>query len=190
MGDTKHLLINLILYGLLPLWGITGFIDWCCHRATRVESTSGVKESLIHSLMGVQLAVPILLCLLFEINSLILLICVFMWLLHEVVAHWDVHYASPLRRISIWEVHVHNYMATVPLYLLMLIVVINWDVAIKTVSLQWSGEFTFNRLATPHGNDTYLPRYLAFMAVFCVFPYLEENIRCIRYAIRHPLFRP
>jgi hypothetical protein len=93
--DERHLLINLILYGLLPLWGIAGFIDWCCHRATKVESTSGLKESLIHSLMGIQLGIPILLCLLFEINVLILLICVAMWLLHEVVAHWDVHYASP-----------------------------------------------------------------------------------------------
>jgi hypothetical protein len=42
MAEEKHLLINLILYGLLPLWGIAGFIDWCCHRATRVESTSAV----------------------------------------------------------------------------------------------------------------------------------------------------
>jgi hypothetical protein len=182
MPDTNHLLVNLILYGLLPLWGISGFIDWCCHRATHVESTSGIKESLIHSLMGVQLAVPILLCLMFEINVLILLICVLMWLLHEIVAHWDVRYATPLRRISIWEVHVHNYMATVPLYLLMLIVVINWDVSLKTVTLQWGGGFTLHALATPHGTNAYLPSYLAFMAAFCVFPYLEENIRCIRHA--------
>ena len=57
MSDTKHLLINLILYCLLPLWGITGFVDWCCHRATHVEQTSGLKESLLHSLMGVQLGI-------------------------------------------------------------------------------------------------------------------------------------
>jgi hypothetical protein len=182
MSDTKHLLINLILYCLLPLWGISGFIDWCCHRATHVERTSGLKESLLHSLMGVQLGIPILLCLLFEVNVLILLICVFTCLLHEVVAHWDVSYATPLRRISIWEVHVHNYMATVPLYLLMLIVVINWDVALRTVTLDWSGQLALDRLATPQGGPAYLWGYLTFMAVLCVFPYLEENIRCLRYA--------
>jgi uncharacterized membrane protein YedE/YeeE len=76
MSDTRHLLINLILYGLLPLWGVSGFIDWCCHRATHVERTSGIKESILHSLMGVQLGIPILLCLLFEINVLVLLVCV------------------------------------------------------------------------------------------------------------------
>ena len=84
MTATNQLLMNLILYGLLPLWGIAGFIDWCCHRATRVERTSGLKESLIHSLMGVQLGIPIILCLLFEVNVLVLLICILMWLMHEV----------------------------------------------------------------------------------------------------------
>jgi hypothetical protein len=182
MADTKHLLINMILYGLLPVWGIAGFIDWTCHRATHVERTSGLKESLIHSLMGLQLGIPILLCLIFQVNVLILLICALMCVLHEIVAHWDVHYASPLRRISIWEVHVHNYMATVPLYLFMLIVIINWDVAVKAVTLQWSGQFTLDRLVSPPGSAAYLPEYLVFMSVLCVFPYIEENLRCLRYA--------
>jgi hypothetical protein len=182
MADTNHLLINLILFGLLPLWGVSGFIDWCCHRATHVERTSGVKESLIHSLMGVQLGIPILLCLLFRINVLVLLICIAMWLMHEIAAHWDVHYAAPRRTISIWEVHVHNYMATVPLYLLMLILVLNWGVARQLVSLNWAGQLTLTRLQVPQGGGGYLPAYLAFMTVLCVFPYLEENIRCLRYA--------
>lgn len=182
MADTNHLLINLILYGLLPLWGIAGFLDWCCHRATHVETTSGLKESLVHSLMGVQLGIPIILCLMFEINVLILEICFVMWVLHELVAHWDVRYAAPLREISIWEMHVHNYLATVPLYLFMLIVVLNWDVAMKAITLDWEGQFAFTRVRAPHGSDSYLPGYLLFMAVLCVFPYVEENLRCFRHA--------
>lgn len=179
---TNQLLVNLILYGLLPLWGIAGFIDWCCHRATRVEATSGIKESLIHSLMGVQLAIPILLCLLFEVNVLILGICALTWLLHECIAHWDVHYSAPLRRISIWEVHAHNYLATLPLYLLMLIVVLNWDVVERALTFDWSGQFTLTRLPKPHGSPQYLAHYLLFMAALCVAPYLEENLRCLRHA--------
>lgn len=162
--------------------GHRGFIDWCCHRATRVESTSGLKESLIHSLMGVQLGIPILLCLLFEINVLVLLVCVAMWLMHEFAAHWDVHYATPRRHISIWEVHVHNYMATVPLYLLMLIVILNWDVAVKAATFDWSGQMTLRLLEKRPGGSGYLPAYLTFMAILCVFPYLEENIRCLRHS--------
>ena len=45
--ETKELLVNLILFGLLPLWGISGLIDWACHRATNIETTSGLRESLM-----------------------------------------------------------------------------------------------------------------------------------------------
>ena len=106
----NQLLITLLLSGQLPLWGITGLIDWCCHRATHIETTSGLKESLIHSVMGIQLGIPIVLTLVFYVNVTVLLICIAAWLMHEFVAHWDVHYSAPKREISIWEVHVHNYM--------------------------------------------------------------------------------
>ena len=184
MPDSNQLLVNLILYGILPLWGICGFIDWCCHRATRIEETSGIKESLVHSLMGVQLGVPIVLGLMFKVNILVLIIFFIAWLSHEVVAHWDVHYSAPLRRISIWEVHVHNYMATIPLYLLMLVVILNWDVVMSAVAGNWKGQFKFERPETPRGSAGYLAGYLSFMTVLCVFPYLEENIRCLRAAMR------
>lgn len=185
MPTTDQLLVYLILYGLLPLWGITGFIDWCCHRATGIERTSGVKESVIHLLMGVQLGIPIVLCIVFYVNVLILLICFLAFLCHEVVAHYDVYYSAPLRRISIWEVHVHNYMATIPLYLLMLIMVLNWEVVLKLVSFDWAGQFELSRVPTPHGGSNYLRGYLAFMAALCVFPYLEEFFRCLREARRN-----
>jgi hypothetical protein len=180
MPSTDQLLINLILYGLLPLWGITGFIDWCCHRATGIERTSGLRESLVHSLMGVQLGIPIVLCLVFEVNVLILLVCVAAFLAHEFVAHYDVHYSAPRRHISIWEVHVHNYMATIPLYLLMLVAVINWEVVLQLLRFEWQGGFELRPVDAPHGSDGYLRGYLIFMTLLCVLPYLEENLRCYR----------
>jgi hypothetical protein len=182
MRTTDDLLVKLILYGLLPLWGIAGLFDWVCHRATRIERTSGLKESLMHSLMGVQLGIPIILCLIFRINVLILILCTLAWMSHEAVAHWDVYYATPHRRISIWEVHVHNYMATIPLYLLMLILVINWDTAVKLFTWNVSGELALRRLSAPQGGSRYLPEYLLFMTAVCVLPYIEENVRCLRSA--------
>jgi hypothetical protein len=184
MPSTNELLINLILYGLLPLWGVTGFIDWCCHRATRIEHTSGLRESLIHSVMGIQLGIPILLGLIFEINVLVMLICLVAFLLHEFAAHYDVHYSAPRRHISIWEVHVHNYMATIPLYLLMLIAVLNWDVVKLLISLQWSGQMGLTPLSAPLGHPGYVHAYLLLMGVLCVVPYMEENLRCLRAALR------
>lgn len=185
MLTTNQLIINLILYGLLPLWGITGCIDWYCHRATDIENTSGLQESLIHSMMGVQLGIPILLLLVFQVNVSLLLIACAAWLMHEFVAHWDVHYSAPKRHISIWEVHVHNYMSTVPLFLLMLIAVMNWDMVINMVTLDWAGHMKFERIQNPHGSPAYLKWYLAFMAVTCVLPYVEENIRCLRVHLKN-----
>jgi hypothetical protein len=182
--ETNQLLINLILYGLLPLWGITGFIDWCCHRATHIETTSGLKESLIHSAMGAQLGIPIVLSIMFYINVSVLLICIAAWLLHEFIAHWDVHYSAPKREISIWEVHVHNYMATIPLYLLMLIVVMNWEMFMNLITFNWEGHMQFQRMATPHGSPVYLKYYLLFMAITCGLPYVEENFRCLRVYLK------
>lgn len=189
MNPVHDLLIDMILYGLLPLWGITGFIDWMCHRATRIEHTSGLRESLMHSLMGVQLGIPIVLCLVYRVNVLILLLCIAAWVAHELVAHFDVHYATPRRRISIWEVHVHNYMATIPLYLLMLIVIINWDVALRLLRLDLTGQMGLERLAERPGGSAYLRNYLVFMAVLCVAPYVEENLRCLRAALARPAQR-
>ena len=182
--DTNTLLINLILFGLLPLWGITGFIDWCCHRATKIETTSGLKESLLHTAMGIQVGIPILFAMLFYVNITVLLICFAAWFLHEFVAHYDVHYSAPKRHISIWEVHVHNYMATVPLYLLMLIIVINWDMFMNLITLNWAGHMKLQRIPNPHAGESYLPAYLAFMAITCVLPYAEENFRCLRVYLK------
>lgn len=185
MIDTTDLLINFLLFVLLPIWGIAGFCDWLCHRATHIESTSGLKESLLHSLMGLQLAIPILLCLNFRVNVLVLLICAGTWMLHELVAHWDVHYASPLRKISIWEMHAHNYLATLPMYMFITIVIINWPVFINLVSLQWAGNMGLVLFDARPGGDNYLAFYLLFMAVICVFPYMEENIRCLRVYLKN-----
>lgn len=182
--DTAQILINLLLFVFLPLWGIAGFIDWCCHRATDIEHTSGLKESLMHSVMGIQVGIPILMCLLYRVNVLVLLICFAAWLLHEVVAHWDVSYATGKRHISIWEMHAHSYLATLPLYMLALIAVVNWPVVVDLVTLNWQGQMQLTPMEYPHGGSWFLPTYLTFMAVLCVFPYLEENIRCLRSSLK------
>lgn len=176
--ETNILLVNLLLFVFLPLWGIAGFVDWCCHRATKIEHTSGLFESFLHSIMGIQIAIPILLCISFEVNVGILLICLAVWVLHEAVAHYDVHYAAPKRHISIWEMHAHSYLATLPLYMLSIIFVLNWDSVVKLVTFQWQGAFEFLPVADAHGGDNYLPIYLIFMSILCVFPYAEEFLRC------------
>lgn len=182
--DTSTLLINVMLYLFLPLWGIAGFVDWCCHRATKIEHTSGLKESLMHSLMGIQMGLPIVLCLLFQVNVLILLICIITWISHEIVAHHDVRFAAPRREISIWEMHAHTYLGSLPLYMLTSILVINWAQFKLLLTLQWSGNMSLVLMEDAHGTELYFPLYVTFMSVVCIFPYLEENLRCFNVYLK------
>lgn len=102
------------------------------------------------------------------------------WLLHEVIAHIDVRYAAPRREISIWEMHAHSYLSTLPIYMLLIISALNWPVVVQLINLDWQSNLNLKRVETPHGGGWYVPAYLTFMMVVCVFPYMEENIRCIR----------
>ena len=176
---TVSLLVNFLLYLFLPLWGIAGFVDWCCHRATNIEHTSGLRESFLHSLMGIQIAIPIAFCLLFQINVMILLICIATWFLHEWIAHEDVKLATPRREISIWEMHAHTYLGSLPLYMLVMILIINWPTFLKLITFDWQGQFSFNLVEQPHGGSGFIPLYTGFMFILCVIPYFEENLRCL-----------
>ena len=85
--DEATLVLNVMLYVLLPLWGIAGMLEWWCHRNTEIEKTSGLHEASIHCVMGVQIGIPVLLSLVFEVNVLIMLLCFAALIAHELVAH-------------------------------------------------------------------------------------------------------
>ena len=184
MAETNQLLVYLLLFVLLPIWSIAGFADWLCHRASHIETTSGLKESLMHSTMGLQVGIPIILCLQFEINVLVLLCCCAALLLHELVAHWDVHYASDIRHISVWEMHAHSYLATLPVFMLALVCIVNWPVFLQLITFDWQGHMSFNKLEDVPGGTAYFPIYMLGVFIFGFVPYLEENIRCLRVFLK------
>jgi len=64
------------------------------------------------------------------------------------------------------------------------IVVINWPEFTQLVSLDWAGGMTLQLVEEPHGSEKYLPFYILFMMIICVFPYIEENIRCLRVFLK------
>lgn len=178
---TELLILNLILFVILPLWGFSGLWDWWCHKKSNIASTSGLKESLIHAMMGLQIAIPMFLGIFFELTVLTYLIMVLFLISHEVFAHWDVRYSSPKREITIWEMHAHNYLATIPLYLIALISVLGWETVKDTFTLQWAGSFRFKLRDVPIGGDKYYVIYGIFITIVCGFPYVSELIRCWRH---------
>ena len=118
---------NVLMYFIMPLWLAAGFADWLCHRAAKIETTTGPKESLIHLLMFVEMAVPITAAIALEVNALVLLVMIVFWFAHELTGLWDVTYASSKRSISSIEQYVHTYLGLLPLTSLLLVVVLHWQ---------------------------------------------------------------
>lgn len=134
----------------------------------------------MHSAMGIQVGIPIILCLRFEVNVLVLLICFVAWVLHELVAHWDVHYANDLREITIWEMHAHSYLATLPLFMLATLSILHWDTLLNLLSLNWEGDMELISRTRYPGGYWYFSIYMAIVFVVGIVPYAEENWRCLR----------
>lgn len=180
-NDTEVLILNFILFVILPLWGFSGLFDWWCHKRSKIEETSGLKESLIHAAMGAQIGVAFILGIFFELTVLTYLVMFVCLVSHELIAHWDVRYSAPKRNITIWEMHAHNYLGTIPLYLFALISVLGWEVVVDTLTLNWSGNFNFQLRDVPIGGAQYYVVYGVFITLVCVFPYISEVLRCLRH---------
>ena len=117
---------GMLLYFVLPLWGLTGAADALCHRICRIEETSGVFETIIHLLMAAEIGAALLAAVFLELTGLVVVALLVLWALHDVTSYWDLHYASSRRFVPPWEQRVHDYLAVIPLLALVLVAVLNW----------------------------------------------------------------
>lgn len=115
-----------LLYFILPLWIAAGISDWFCHRHARIEANAGPKESVIHLLMLGEAGTAILAGVFFDVNSLILLVMLAAWVLHEVTGMWDLVYANGHREVNAVEQKVHDYLGVIPLLALSFVLMIHW----------------------------------------------------------------
>ena len=182
MPTVEEILHNMILFLFLPLWVLCGGMDYWCHRKTKIEENSGVKESLQHCLMGLQVGAPLFMVIYLEITVLVLLLCIVFFIWHEITAHRDLVYANDVRVISILEQHLHGYLATIPFFLLSVVFAYNWPTFIDLIQFNWAGGMSLAFRQDPVGPDNYMKWYASFMLIWAVIPYTEELIRCMRYA--------
>ena len=129
--------------------------------------------------------VPLWLGIFFEINVLVLLLCFTFFVLHELVAHQDVVWAGPRRRITVWEQHVHAYLLTIPFYLMTLIICRNWGAFTRTITFEWTGDLYLRMRPEPVGTMSYVWWYAVLMLFTAILPYTEEVWRCWRARLRH-----
>jgi hypothetical protein len=103
-----------IMYVIFPAWSMAGALDWLWHRQTKIETTSGLKESLTHQLMMVEAGVPVFAGLFLEANAGLFALLTTGMLLHQFTAIWDVDYTVLRRKVPAREQHTHTFMETIP----------------------------------------------------------------------------
>lgn len=175
--DIASSLEGFVLYAVVPAWLCAGLADWACHRASRIEATSGTKESILHIVQLGEVGLPLLAALFLEVNALILAAMIVGLALHQLTAIWDVRWADATRTITPVEQHIHGVLEMAPIMVFAGFAILNGPAF--TDLLQGSGSFVLEPKRHP------LPAWylLAVLAgLFCMglLPYGEELVRCVR----------
>ncbi|WP_263141613.1 diguanylate cyclase [Pseudomonas sp. RIT-PI-AD] len=170
----ENLATAYLMYFLLPVWLLAGFADWLCHRRTSISTTTGIKESLIHLLMLLEIGVPLLAAMFLQVNALIFLLMLAAFVLHELTALWDVSYAVSLRDVKPSEQHVHSFLEMIPLMGLSVLALLHWQAFLSLFGLgEAPAEYAlrWKQQPLPAG---YLACVLGATLLLAVLPYLEE----------------
>jgi hypothetical protein len=107
---TRRFLIKV----MLPLLVVPGVVDWYWHRQTKIETTSGTKESLSHILMMGENSALLTAGLFLEMNAANLALMSGLAIAHEATAIWDVSTTISERTIYPREQHTHSFMESIP----------------------------------------------------------------------------
>ncbi len=180
MNDISLIANNYLLYFLVPAWIVPGLADYFCHRRSQIESTSGLFESVLHCLLMVVIGIPIFLCLMFEINALVIFLAIAAYIVHQGLVLWDVSYAVTKRVVSPIEQHIHGFLEALPFTAMSFIVCLYWGQAQALIG--WgteSADFGLHGKAKPL-DASYLSIVSSVVFLFLAVPYGEEVWRCYR----------
>ncbi|MEV6765517.1 diguanylate cyclase [Streptomyces sp. NPDC051105] len=173
-----------LLYGVLPLWVVPGLADWWMHRRTRIEHTSGTKESVVHALMMTEAGIPVLVGLLARVNPLVLSVMGGAALAHGATAVYDVSLAVGEREVRPIEQHIHSFLEVLPLTALAFTACLHADQVRRTLR-GGRGPQDWRLLPKQHPLPArYLAGLAGAVAAGVVVPYAEELRRCLRAASR------
>jgi hypothetical protein len=164
---------SLLVYVVMPLWVVAGFLDYLCHRTSDIEHATGIRESLIHWLMVAEVAVPLLLAVFFRINALVLLVMIASLIAHELTGYLDLKVAIATRKVTILEHQVHSVLEILPFTAMLLIMALHWP---QTQALFGFGhevaDFSLGPKQLPRWGELIPPASVFFLLVLA--PYAEE----------------
>lgn len=169
---------EVLVYVVLPLWVVAGFVDYLCHRASRIEAATGTDESVLHWLMLGEVGAAILLVLFFRVNALVLALTIPVFAIHEVTAWLDLRLAMATRTISAFEQQVHSVLEILPFTAMLLLAILHWPQALAIFGAG-SERADWRLVWQPLPLGALAPPLLAF-AVLAILPYGEEFVRGLK----------
>lgn len=175
--DVESLLQAFLMFGVVPAWLVAGFADYLCHRRARIESTSGLRESLMHALQLAEVGLPMLAVLFFEVTGAILLLLVVAVILHQATAAWDVRYANATRTVSPLEQHVHGVLEMAPIVATSLLAILHPAELRSLLTAQPVFAVAWRDPPLP---PAYLAAVLTAVVALGIVPYAEELWRTAR----------
>jgi hypothetical protein len=166
---------------VVPLWIAAGFIDGWCHRRARIERSSGVRESVLHLLLFVEVGLPLLAVLFLRVNALVFALMLLGFVAHELTVMADLRHATRERTIAPFEQHVHSFLELMPLAAILLLAVLHpgqmlalWGLGVEAADLQLAWK-------EPPLPPTYVAGVLAAAFFLGALPYIGELMRALAW---------
>jgi len=176
---TAEEVAQLVLMGVVvPLWIAAGLADWFCHRRTRIERTSGLTENAFHWVLLAEGGAALLAAALLQPDAAVLLIVFAAFLAHELTTYIELRYTAHRREIRPFEQMVHSYMELLPLLLLVLLAVMDWNQVLALFD-QATPDLSVRLKDQPWPPEYLLGAGLAAL-LLNVLPLAEETWRCLR----------
>lgn len=163
---------------LLPIWVLAGVADYLWHRRTRIETTSGVEESVTHALMITEMGPAVLASLLLEMNAGTLALILGSYLAHEATVAWDIYFTASRRPIPPGEQHTHSYLQGVPFCLASFVAFTNWPQFLALLGMGTEQPRFAIRLKKPALPLPYLIPIILGSGALAAIPHAEELWRC------------
>jgi hypothetical protein len=176
----------ILTHFLVPLWIAAGLADWMLHRRVRIERNAGPKESLLHILQFVEIGIPLVAVLVFEVNALLFALMIAAFVVHEATAYWDVRYAVSVRPVTPLEQQVHSFLEMIPFTGILLLAVLHWEQAQALFGLGPEPARFELRMKPDPLPAGYVAVVLLGAALFSGLPYLEELRRGLRERAARP----
>ena len=169
-----------LTYLIVPAWSLVGALDWLWHRQTKIETTSGPKESMMHLLMMVEAGVPVFAGLFLETNAALLAMLTAGVLLHQVTVMWDVSYTASRRKIPPREQHTHTFMETLPFDILAVFATLHPEQFRAMLGIGPEKPDYSLRLKKPGPPIRHIAAIFGATTLFVALPHVEEFVRCWR----------